>query len=86
MNRARKLLLAASIAAFTISFFSFAAEKESTAKEDAKEVGRAVGSVLREIGHGTKEAGKAVGHAAKEGVEAVKEGGRELKKAVKGEK
>jgi len=65
---------------------SLAAEKEGSVKEGAKDVGRAVGSAFREIGHGAKKAGKAVGHAAKEGVEAAKEGGREFKKAIKREK
>jgi hypothetical protein len=56
--------------------------EESTLKEGAREVGRAVGTAAREVGEGAKKVGKAVGEAAKEGAEAVKEGAKEAKKAV----
>ena len=87
MNATRKRFLFATIVATVlIGPVAFAAEKESSVKEGAKEAGYAVGSAIREVGLGAKEVGKAIGHAAKEGVEAVKEGGREIKKGVKGEK
>lgn len=60
--------------------------EESTLKESAREVGRAVGTAAREVGDGAKKVGKAVGEAAKEGVEAVKEGAKEAKRAMKAEK
>lgn len=60
--------------------------EESTLKEGAKDVGRAVGTAAREVGDGAKKVGKAVGEAAKEGVEAVKEGAKEAKRAMKAEK
>lgn len=59
---------------------------DSTLKEGAWDVGRAVGSAAREVGDGAKKVGKAVGEAAKEGVEAVKEGAKEAKRAMKAEK
>ena len=59
---------------------------ESTLKEGAREVGRAVGTAAREVGEGAKKVGKAVGEAAKEGAEAVKEGAKEAKRAMKPEK
>jgi hypothetical protein len=60
--------------------------EESTLKEGAREVGRAVGTAAREVGDGAKKVGKAVGAAAKEGVEAVKEGAKEAKRAMQAEK
>lgn len=59
---------------------------ESSLKEGAREVGKAVGTAAREVGKGAKKVGKAVGEAAKEGAEAVKEGAKEAKKAMKSEK
>jgi hypothetical protein len=59
---------------------------ESTLKEGARDVGRAVGTAAREVGQGAKKVGKAVGKAAKEGAEAVKEGAKEAKRAMKPEK
>lgn len=56
---------------------------ESSLKEGARDVGRAVGTAAREVGQGAKKVGKAVGEAAKEGVEAVKEGAKEAKRAMK---
>lgn len=60
--------------------------EESTLKEGAREVGRAVGTAAREVGEGAKQVGKAVGNAAKEGIEAVKEGAKEAKKAMQSDK
>jgi len=57
--------------------------EESTLKEGARDVGRAVGTAAREVGQGAKKVGKAVAEAAKEGAEAVKEGAKEAKRAMK---
>lgn len=63
--------------------------EESKAKETAKEVGHAVGSTAREIGHGTKKAtktvGKKVAEVARETGHAFRDGAKELKKAVAAE-
>ncbi len=63
--------------------------EESKVKEGAKEVGHAVGTAAREVGHGTKkitkEVGKAVAGAARETGHAFRDGAKEVKKAVKGE-
>ena len=47
--------------------------QEKSLKQNAKEVGHAVGTAAREVGKGAKKAGKAVGQAAKEGGKAFKE-------------
>lgn len=81
MNLPTKLLflIAAVVAAPALA-------DDSTLKEGARDVGRAVGSAAREVGDGAKKVGKAVGEAAKEGVEAVKEGAKEAKRAMQAEK
>ena len=84
-DNCKRLAAAATVAVLMFGVTSCASERDTTVKEDAKDVGRAVGSAVREVGQGAKEVGKAIGHATVEGVEAAKEGGRELKKAVKGE-
>lgn len=61
---------------------SSAVADESTLKEGARDVGRAVGTAAREVGEGAKKVGKAVAEAAKEGAEAVKEGAKEAKRAA----
>ena len=73
--RISMLLIAASVAAPALA-------DESTLKEGAREVGRAVGTAAREVGEGAKKVGKAVAEAAKEGAEAVKEGAKEAKRAA----
>jgi hypothetical protein len=57
--------------------------EDSSLKEGARDVGRAVGTAAREVGQGAKKVGKAIGEAAKEGAEAVKEGAKEAKRAMK---
>ena len=82
MNLPTKLLFlitAASVAAPALA-------DDSTLKEGARDVGRAVGTAAREVGDGAKKVGKAVGEAAKEGAEAVKEGAKEAKRAMQAEK
>ena len=74
--RISMLLIAASVAAPAVA-------EESTLKEGAREVGRAVGTAAREVGEAGKKVGKAVAEAAKEGAEAVKEGAKEAKRAAK---
>ena len=74
--RVSMLLVAASVAAPALA-------EESTLKEGAREVGKAVGTAAREVGDGAKKVGKAVAEAAKEGAEAVKEGAKEAKRAMK---
>ena len=69
------LLIAASIAVPAVA-------EESTLKEGAREVGKAVGTAAREVGQGAKKVGKAVAEAAKEGAQAVKEGAKEAKRAM----
>jgi hypothetical protein len=69
------LLIAASVAGPALA-------EESTLKEGAREVGRAVGTAAREVGQGAKKVGKAVAEVAKEGAEAVKEGAKEVKRAA----
>lgn len=56
--------------------------EDSTLKEGAREVGRAVGTAAREVGQGAKKVGKAVGEAAKEVGQAAKEGAKEAKRAM----
>ena len=63
----------------TLPVTGLAADKGSSAKEDARKAGRATGSALREVGQGLKQAGKEIGSAAKEG-------GKEFRRAVKGDK
>jgi hypothetical protein len=74
--RVSMLLIAASVA--TPAFAD-----ESTLKEGAREVGRAVGTAAREVGEAGKKVGKAVAEVAKEGAQAVKEGAKEAKRAAK---
>ena len=74
--RISMLLIAAGVAAPAIA-------DESTLKEGAREVGRAVGTAAREVGEVGKKVGKAVAEAAKEGAAAVKEGAKEAKRAAK---
>jgi len=83
-----KIFLAVLVAA---SPLAHADEKppKKTVSETAKEVGHAVGTASREVGHGTKtatkEVGKAVSSAARETGHAFRDGTREVKKAVKGQ-
>ena len=70
------LVTAASVAAPALA-------DDSTLKEGARDVGRAVGTAAREVGQGAKKVGKAVAEVAKEGAEAVKEGAKEAKRTVK---
>jgi hypothetical protein len=74
--RVSVLLIATGVAAPVLA-------DESTLKEGARDVGRAVGTAAREVGEGAKKVGKVVGEAAKEGAEAVKEGAKEAKRAMK---
>jgi len=74
--RISMLLIAASVAMPALA-------EESTLKEGARDVGRAVGTAAREVGEGARKVGKAVAEAAKEGAEAVKEGAKEAKRAAK---
>jgi hypothetical protein len=73
--RISMLLIAASVAAPALA-------DESTLKEGAREVGKAVGTAAREVGQGAKKVGKAVAEVAKEGAQAVKEGAKEAKRAA----
>jgi len=74
--RVSMLLIAASAAAPAFA-------DESTLKEGARDVGRAVGTAAREVGQAGKKVGKAVAEVAKEGAQAVKEGAKEAKRAMK---
>jgi hypothetical protein len=74
--RVSALAIAASVAAPALA-------DDSTLKQGARDVGRAVGTAAREVGEGAKKVGKAVAEVAKEGAEAVKEGAKEAKRAVK---
>lgn len=78
------LRVAALLALASVATPGFA--EESTLKDGAREVGRAVGTAAREVGDGAKKVGKAVGEAAKEGVAAVEEGAKEAKRAMQSEK
>ena len=55
---------------------------ESSLKEGARDVGRAVGTAARQVGDGAKKVGKAVAEVAKEAAEGVKEGAKEAKRAM----
>lgn len=77
MNLSARLLL---VIATTVAVPAFA--DESTLKEGAREVGRAVGTAAREVGEAGKKVGKAVAEVAKEGAQAVKEGAKEAKRAA----
>jgi len=70
----------------TVRFAAPALAEESTLKEGAKDVGRAVGTAAREVGDGAKQVGKAVAEAAKEVGEAAKEGAKEAKRAMQKDK
>jgi hypothetical protein len=69
------LLIAASVAVPALA-------EESTLKEGAREVGKAVGTAAREVGEAGKKVGKAVAGAAKEVGQAAKEGAQEAKRAM----
>jgi hypothetical protein len=86
----------AGVSVFLFCFTLSSVYAEDGVKDDAKKAGRAVGSVVHEVGQGTKKVGKeigqeakkigkAVGGAAKEGFQALKEGGKEFTQAAKGE-
>jgi hypothetical protein len=77
MNLSARLLL---LIAATVAAPAFA--DESTLKEGARDVGRAVGTAAREVGEAGKKVGKAVAEVAKEGAQAVKEGAKEAKRAA----
>jgi hypothetical protein len=78
------LRIAALLLTLGLAAPSFA--EESTLKEGAKDVGRAVGTAAREVGDGAKQVGKAVANAAKEVGEAAKEGAKEAKRAMQKDK
>lgn len=63
--------------------------KDTSLKQEAREVGRATGNAAREVGQGTKkvskEVGKTVVEAARETGHAFRDGAKEFKKAVKDE-
>lgn len=69
------LLLAAAVAVPAMA-------EESTLKEGARDVGKAVGTAAREVGEVGKKVGKAVAGAAKEVGQAAKEGAKEAKRAA----
>lgn len=69
------LLIAAAVAVPAMA-------EESTLKEGAREVGKAVGTAAREVGEAGKKVGKAVAGAAKEVGQAAKEGAQEAKRAM----
>lgn len=73
--RASMLVIAAAVAVPAMA-------EESTLKEGAREVGKAVGTAAREVGEAGKKVGKAVAEVAKEGAQAVKEGAKEAKRAM----
>ena len=70
----------------TVGLAGPAFAEDSTLKEGAKDVGRAVGTAAREVGDGAKQVGKAVAEAAKEVGQAAKEGAKEAKRAMQKEK
>jgi hypothetical protein len=82
MNRSLRLLRI-SMLLIAASFAAPAFADDSSLKEGAREVGKAVGTAAREVGDGAKKVGKAVAEVAKEGAEAVKEGAKEAKRAMK---
>jgi hypothetical protein len=63
-----------------------ATAEENAFKEGTKEIGHAVGTAAREVGHGTKKVAKEVGSAAtvaaRETGHAFRDGAKEVKKAV----
>ena len=80
LSNARRSVWARVLCATTLLVLSVSvvqAEEEGI-KEGAKKVGRAAGTVVREVGEGAKKVGKTIGQAAKEG-------GKEFHRAVKGE-
>ena len=77
--RATVLLIAIGLAAPVFA-------EDSSLKDGARDVGKAVGTAAREVGDAGKQVGKAVGDAAKEVGAAVKEGAKEAKRAMKKEK
>lgn len=73
--QASLLLIAASVAVPALA-------EDTTLKEGAREVGKAVGTAAREVGEAGKKVGKAVAGAAKEVGQAAKEGAKEAKRAM----
>ena len=77
------------VGTLAVSAASNSFAEENKIRQDAKEVGHAVGAAVREVGHETKKVAKKVGHATKKAVhetgEALHDGAKEFKKAVKGE-
>lgn len=82
MNLSSKFLRV-SMLLVVVSVAAPAVAEESTLKEGAREVGKAVGTAAREVGEAGRKVGKAVAEAAKEGAEVVKEGAKEAKRAAK---
>jgi hypothetical protein len=80
----RAKLLGATLIALSMCAGAYA--EESKLKETSKEVGNAIGTAAREVGHGTKkvtkDVGKAVSEAARETGHAFRDGAKELKKAA----
>jgi len=86
--RSRILVLSACLAAASAMTCS-AAEENSSVKQDAKDVGHAVGELAHDVGHGAKKTARAVGHTARDVTRTVghafRDGAKETKKAAKGE-
>ena len=86
--RSRILILSAWLATVSAMPCS-AAEESSSVKQDAKDVGHAVGELAHDVGHGAKKTAKAVGHTARDVTRTVghafRDGAKETKKAAKGE-
>lgn len=79
------LLTIAMITMASATWGDAAAAEDSTLDQNARTVGRELGTAARAVGQEAKKVGKAVGEAAKEGAHAVKKGGQEFARAVKGE-
>ena len=72
--------------AICIAVAACASAKDRSAKEQAREAGRAVQEAAREVGKGAKKGAKAVAEVAKDGAQAVKEGAQELQRKSKKKK
>jgi len=86
--RSRILILSAWLATAS-AMTCMAAEENSSVKQDAKDVGDAVGELAHGVGHGVKKTAKAVGHTARDVTRTIghafRDGAMETKKAAKGE-
>jgi hypothetical protein len=83
--RSRILILSALLAAASAT--TCAAAEDSSVKQDAKDVGHAVGDLAKDVGHSAKKTAKAVGHGTRDVTRTVghafRDGARETKRATR---